>query len=814
MIKKRMPLLFATLLLLSFSPIYSEMLFYDNPVVLKISFEGLINTDLDDIEDLVTLSEGDILDEDELNSTLKTLYGLNRFSDAKVDIEDLGEGLVVTFFLEENPIIGEITIDGNETMRRSELEDSILISEGDFLSLEDISDTLKAMQTTYEEDGYVDIDVDYELTEVTNATNTFDVAINISEGDKIVVEEINITGAENLEVSKIKGVMETKEKVFLLQNGVLDEEVFLTDMSTIELLYHQQGYLDMSFNEYKWEIETVDEDKKEHLAIVVYIDIDEGEQYFVGDITLTNNTIFTDEELMEFIDLAKGDVYDSVTMEYGKYYIYNEYSDIGHLYANVSVLETKDTNSHTVDAEVVIYEGPRAHIESITITGNEKTQTNVIERELLFEEGELYVQTKVRESYEYLIFTQYFSDVEFTPGPGSAEGLINLEIDVEEQRTGLFTAGIGYGTESKFNATASISEQNLFGSGRSLTFAGEYGQTSKSLELTFQEPWLFDTPTTAAVSASIGQYNYEDIPTDDDGDLVIDGTNVNYITDSTTSLPYYESTNEYYRFSIGLGASVSRRFWINWNAFASYAFNMYKDYGENFTTPLIYVTNWQTNTNLMQSLSNGNEGYTIKHTVGLGVSVDTSDSPINPTHGVAGSAYAYYVGGIFGGSINYIKPKLSLNYYVPVWELVLAFHTSAEALMPQFDGAHDYDSSDMLYFDGVYEMRGWQYLADRGESKWFNSAELRFPLYQDYLWGLSFFDIGNLWGDYNGFTFDPEGYMASFGIGIKINIPQLPIRLYLARKAEYDSDLSKWQLSTDQYFFKNWEIVFSIQGLF
>lgn len=799
-----------------------QVLFYAHPTVLDIRYQGLVNTQPADLSGLISVKIGQPLDEMALNRSLKTLYALDKFSDAKADVAETTNGLIVTFVVKENPLIRKVNLVGASGFRRSELEDLVLIIPNSYFTPVKLRKSIDAIINKYESDGFVEASVSNFLTPAgTNNNNVFDLTFQITEGAKIVVEKINITGATNIKPADIRGVMDTKEKVFLLQSGVLKPDAFKNDRDKIVQFYQSKGFLDVRITRYEYRIETVGEGDKAHKAIVVYIDIQEGPKYTTGSISITNNSIFATADLMAYVTLKPGDVYDATKMEYAKYQIYNKYSDQGHLYANVSLVENKNPTNHVVDTTIVIYEGPRAHIESITINGNTKTKTYVIARELLFQEGELYIQKKVRQSYEKLNYLQYFSSVDFVPSPGSAEGLINLNINVAEQRTGLITAGVGYGTESGLNGSVTVSEVDLFGTGRTLSFKAEYGQYRQLIEISFQEPWLFNARNYLQLSIGFSRYLYDDVPTDNNLDGIIDYTtnNFNWQENPTTTLSSYTSSNSYHKWNLYAGFTASKKFWVYWSSFLSYTFSMYRYTDANFTIPLIYDSYWQVNSDLTNALAKGVVDWTKKHTVGLGLSLNTTDDPINPLYGAMFDASLYYIGGVFGGDIHFIRPKISFNWYWnPFWKFVLALHASTEAMLPQFGGTIKYDTADMAYFDGVYEMRGWQNHTEYGQSKVFYSGELRFQIYQRELWGLLFFDLGNLWGQSKEWSFAADGYLSSFGIGIKINIPQLPIRLYLARQAYYDTDLGRWHLgassSDDEEFFKNWQVVFSIQGLF
>jgi outer membrane protein assembly factor BamA len=258
---------------------------------------------------------------------------------------------------------------------------------------------------------------------------------------------------------------------------------------------------------------------------------------------------------------------------------------------------------------------------------------------------------------------------------------------------------------------------------------------------------------------------------------------------------------------------MGQRFLVYWSVSGGINFTVYKDMDATFKTPLVYNNgSWTTNDALIAEL---NQGWVLRNNLSLGFSYNSA-VPINPLEGQTFSYNLQYFGGFLGGYAQFIHHSLSYStYYNPLWKFVFALHASTEFLTPQLDGRYTNDYSDQLKFDGVYEMRGWQGISGliSGGSKIYYSGELRFQIYQDAVWGTFFTDLGNLWPTYNGFSpFNPNGYIGSFGAGIIINIPGIPIRFYMARRFAYDGQ--NWGLSDSKDFWTGWQPVLSIQGIF
>ncbi len=783
----------------------------------QIKFEGLINGHAEDLKPLIDLKEGGKYNEASLNTSLKKLYSLDMFKDVKADITNGTNGLIITFLVEENYYLKTVDFQGNDEISSDELKKVISFTDYSYYSESKAAKSIAAIEKKYVEDGFREVTVSQKLNVVDVKKQTFNLVFKVTPGRRIVVEKIDVSGNENVKADEIRSVMKTKTVFFIFVTGALKEDEFEKDKEEVTKLYQQKGYIDVTFKDFSWKVTNLGDDK--HKAIVVNIDVAEGPQYRTGKISITGNTLFTTAELQKFIDLKQGDIYDKVKMDNTRLKIFNKYSDDGHLYANVSLLMNRTATNRMIDSELVIVEGPRTHIEHISVSGNTKTETKVITRELDFHEGEQYVQWKVRTAYERLMNLQYFNDVKPVFLPGSAEGLIDLDLNVEEARTGIITFGVGYGTVSLFNLSGQIAEKNLFGTGRDITLKATVGQTAQGASISYQEPWLFDLPYFAGITFSYMRQEIIDVPADTAGNGFIDGTNINYIENPSNSIGIYVSSNSYWVDQWALGGSLGRRLPDYWQVDAGIGTIFYRDYGANFNNPLIFTDHWDTNFQLENALTSG---FLFKNYLSLGFTRNSTDHPLRPLYGSIFNANINYYGGVMGGYAQFLRPAISYSWYWnPVWRIVLALYGDAEFMIPQYgwsykSGQSDYvyDFSDMLWFDGVYQLRGWNNLSIRGLSKAYYSGEIRFEIY-DPVWGVLFYDLGNLYQTYNGFApFSPDGYLFSFGIGIQVNIMGLPIRIYIARKGEWDPDRRSFVLDQDQNLFDNLTPVLSIQGVF
>ncbi len=155
----------------------------------------------------------------------------------------------------------------------------------------------------------------------------------------------------------------------------------------------------------------------------------------------------------------------------------------------------KDPERGVVDVVFRVEAGPRVHFGRVVVTGNVRTQTKVVRRELTFRRGEPWDPEAVRESRQRLYRLGFFQRVRIGPaGPPDRDGMQDVLVEVEEQDAGVLEFGLGYGTEEGVKGSARIAHANLQGYGRFLGLRVDFDRFDRSAAVNFREPWLFNHP--------------------------------------------------------------------------------------------------------------------------------------------------------------------------------------------------------------------------------------------------------------------------------------------------------------------------------
>ena len=235
-------------------------------------------------------------------------------------------------------------------------------------------------------------------------------------------------------------------------------------------------------------------------GFVVTFVVEEGERYRFGTVEIAQHVAALDPAALGGVALpSPGDVYnpDLITKAVDKLSV--ALSKAGRPFTAVASHTERNTKGKTINVVVTLDEGPRTYVERIDIHGNLRTRENVIRHEFDIGEGDAYNRALIDRAERRLKNLGFFKTVKITSGPGSRADRVVLDVQIEEQKTGDFTFGGGYSQVDGLMGDVSIGDQNLFGRGDQGKVSATLGQYTKSLELSFTEPYAFGTRMSAGI---------------------------------------------------------------------------------------------------------------------------------------------------------------------------------------------------------------------------------------------------------------------------------------------------------------------------
>jgi len=720
------------------------------------------------------------------------LYELDYFEQVDAEAkptDDSRTAVIVEFRVKERATVSQIRVTGNRRVSRAAILDKVLIKKGGFASQADITLDVENIRTLYYEKGFPEVKVTGE-TEKEQGKNALTVTFRIDEGQETRIREIRFSGNASIATSALKGEMKTKEQG-LFASGAFRENQLQEDVKAIEAYYQNRGYVDAKVVKVDRQVETDEQQQRVQLLITLFVE--EGSQWFYGGMSYKGNKVFTNEQIDALLRLKQGTVFNRQRVEAQYQRVVSLYTDSGYIFNVIRKQEQRDEDAKTISYAITIEESEKAHIENIVLQGNKKTKDYVLQRELPFEEGDIFSVQKIRQGYLNLYNLQYFSSIDINPVEGSQRGLMDLVVTVEEQSWAQFKFALAFsGGDFPVSGQLGWSDSNFVGTGRTVGADLEGSIYRQGIALNFRDDHLFGPNIGGGMSLSVYHNVVRNVlqdiepPIFTDEDVPDPFTSLDEYEDALGSgdldIPYY-STMQYDSVDISLGFTTSYfirtllgRLGVNSGisstiTYVWYDSDIYRPYSGLVRDNL--------------------DAWNFVNTWGTTFYWDNRDVYYNPTKGHYLSQYLGLTGGFLLGSRHYIKLTSRADGYhklfsIPLGdkfnlEMVLAAHSELSFILPQLDGDLELTPKDTLAIDGMTVGRGWTYRSDF-RSLWSNILELRMPLVRQFLWWSWFFDAAGAWALPGGISaMTIEDFYFSYGGGLRFTIPGLPIRLYLAQ---------------------------------
>lgn len=463
----------------------------------QINYIGIDFTSKDFLEEIIPFEAGNEFTEIDSKNVIESFFKTGFFSDITISTD--GSQLNIT--LVENPYIkyfdlknkGDTGLSAwlkNEQFYLTEESISVLadennLSPGNIFNKMRFEDFILFLKAKYNQAGYFNAQIEYETS--IDLQNRIGINLTIEQGVQARVNEINISGNKAFESIEILKLFEIGKSRNILVNYFTNKDLFTENelQSGLDLLtqkYFDSGYLDFKILDLKTEFS----DNNEKIAI--NIEVNEGIQYKVGDISFTGQLgKITNDDLKKLLEIKSGDVFNRQIVISDIQKITDLYADQGYAFVNINPITSDflDTVNITID----IFLNKKVYVNRIIISGNTRTLDEVIRREIGISEGGLYSRSTLRESIMSLRRLGYFSNVEIEANdiPG-VNDKIDLLVQVEETKTGAVNFSVSHSNTYGISFGAGIKEKNIFGSGNTLNAEFKLSESYNRLSFYFEDP--------------------------------------------------------------------------------------------------------------------------------------------------------------------------------------------------------------------------------------------------------------------------------------------------------------------------------------
>jgi outer membrane protein insertion porin family len=650
-------------------------------VIRSIAVSGNQRLEPETVVSYMKLRTGESYTRERLDEALRDLYATELFADVQILGGDTGN-LVIQ--VRENPVINRIVLEGNKRIKDDKINPEIRLAPRQIFTRSKARADVARIIELYRRQGRFAAAVEPKIVQLEQ--NRVDVVFEVNEGPRSKIRQINILGNEKFSDGELRGEMVTKRTSllsFLGSGAVYDPDRLAFDQQKLRQFYLTQGYADFRVVSAVAELTSDRQD-----FIITYV-VEEGERYKFGDVKVESGIRdFRSEDLSRLLPMKAGDWYNAKQIEDTVTSLNESAGLFGYAFADVQPDFQRNKETLTMDVTFQVAESPRVYVERIDINGNTVTRDKVVRREFRVAEGDPFNSIAVKRSRDRIQSLGFFQeDLEVTQTQGSAPDRVVLGVDVEEKSTGELQFSAGFSSLERFLVNVSVRQRNFMGKGQELRASVNYSSYSKSVELGFTEPYLFDR------NIALG------------GDLYRrDFASFGFVTGGDRQTTYKQvSTGLQLRTGVPITEflSLGGRYGLSQDK-VTLADQYFTD--PDGVGPLPRVCDpAQAGRYLCEAI-----GSRITSSIGYSLAFDNTDNRLRPTRGNRFVLNQDFAG--LGGSVRYLRTRANVSKYIrPTGSFVLALsaeggyiHSFEDARTPTSDPVRIIDR----FFLGEPQIRG------------------------------------------------------------------------------------------------------------
>jgi outer membrane protein assembly complex protein YaeT len=461
------------------------------------------------------------------------------------------------------------------------------------------------LEVFYRKHGYAKVDVHYVIESGDR------LRLDINEGPRFMLSQVIFDGNAHEPPDKLFEyiVGPTRERYSRMEKRLpfvaadLEEGTHL-----VQRFYIAQGFLNAVVDPPLDKFQTGSSD------VVVAVPIQEGRQYFFGNITFGGQTVYGSEALRgQISDLLQRPYtevrVDDIPRRLEAYFKARGYYDV----KVVADGAPDEAVTDRVPVHIVVSPGAVYHFDGVTVTGLRRLHPGFVTKRFTRLEGKTYSPDVLDERFRTLMQTGQFNLLQIKPVPVDGH-LLRLDISAEEAKSKEFGFWGGFDTYEGALAGVQVGDRDLFGYGRPLTATIEVSQRSYRGEILYQDPFFFDTDFVFTARAFALTFDY-------------DG---------------------YTKFEVGGRFELSRKI------------TKYDQASLTFSARHVDITDSQ----IRPSFLLGPDEYQVD-TIGITNTLDMRESPyVNPRGFLVGNTLDI-ASSALGSDIEYIRGTMRVGYYLP-----------------------------------------------------------------------------------------------------------------------------------------------------
>lgn len=453
-------------------------------VIDDIRVEGLQRISVGTVLSYLPLNVGETFEDERAAGVIRALFQTGFFD----DIALAADGRTLVIRVKERPTIASIAISGNKDLRTEQLMEALKtigLAEGRVFDRSSLERMKVELERQYFSQGKYGVKVQTRVEHLED--NRVDVAIDIEEGHVARILRINIVGNTAFGDAELLSKFELSPATMFSLFSDSDQysrRRLSGDLESLRSHYLDNGYVNFSIDSTQVSITP---DKRD---VYITINVTEGEQYTVSSVALSGNLIVTEEELRSLIVIKPGDIFSRRLAQQSATAISDRLGLEGYAFSNVNPSPEIDRDAREVALTFMVDPGRRIYVRRVNVAGNIRTQDEVVRRELRQMEGGWISTEKVNRSRTRLLRLGFFEEANVeTPAVPGVPDQVDVDFSVKERPSGSLMAGIGYSQSLGFLVNASISQDNVFGTGRRVSATVNNSSVNRVYSFSYTNPY-------------------------------------------------------------------------------------------------------------------------------------------------------------------------------------------------------------------------------------------------------------------------------------------------------------------------------------
>ncbi len=456
-----------------------------NFVVKDMRVEGLQRISEGTVFNYLPINVGDSIDSVRIGEAIRSLYDQEMFDDIELRREE--DTLVI--IVKERPSIERFTIEGNKDIKTEDLTESLRnvgLARGRTFDRSVLDSVEMFLREQYYDRGKYGVDI--KTTVVDRPNNTVGIKIDVKEGDRAKIRQVNIVGNEAFDEDDIRAnfTLDTANWLsWIRQDDRYAKEALEGDLEILRSFYMDRGYADFRVESTQVAISP---NKKD---IFVTINVHEGDVYTISEVKLVGEMVVSEVFLKAQILAQPGSVFNQTLLTITADRMKSLLGADG--YANAEIEPVPELDHETKEAAVTFYINAqsRVYVRKIHFNGVSEVEDEVLRREMRQMEG-AYLSNALMDRSKILLqrlpYIEPGVDYRTAPVSGSPD-LVDINVDLEYRMPGQFSGGVGYSESQKLMLNGSIVHTNFLGTGNRVALELNSGKFQKLYSISYTDPY-------------------------------------------------------------------------------------------------------------------------------------------------------------------------------------------------------------------------------------------------------------------------------------------------------------------------------------